>query len=179
VAFDCPCWDCDSTDRTLLPVAAAMLERHGHHPEAARCRELLALERRLDAEDDTFAPTAALGEHYDELYFARPAAAATFAAAREASGLGEETWARAANHAPLFAEMYVDRLPLLAKLAQPSLVVHGRADLVATPAMLARYRADVPGGRVHTFERSAHFPSVEEPEAYADVIAGFVKENAG
>jgi len=103
--------------------------------------------------------------------------ACAFDRARDSSGVGEESWGRGESHLPLLAEMYDDRLPLLARLTMPSIVVHGRDDLVVTPQMLDRYRHDVPSGRVHVFERSSHFPCHEEPEAYAAVVSTFVREN--
>ena len=36
--FDCPCWDCDATDRYRLPVAADLLAEAGKHEAAATCR---------------------------------------------------------------------------------------------------------------------------------------------
>jgi proline iminopeptidase len=177
VVFDCPCWDCDSTDRTRLPVVADLLERHGHLDEAARCRELASTSRRLTAEDRTFVPMQALGEHYQDLFFANDDARDAFGAARDAAGFGDESWARGASHAPLLADMYVDRLPLLRKLTVPAMVVHGRDDLVVTSQMLDAFRLAVPDGTVHVFEGSAHFACHEEPEAYADVVSAFVLEH--
>ncbi|NUR08643.1 MAG: alpha/beta fold hydrolase [Nocardioidaceae bacterium] len=176
--FDCPCWDADSTDRHRLPVTADLLERYGHLDEAARCRELATTPRRLTAEDRCHEPMQALDDHYQEMFFADAGVAAAFDAARKESGLGEESWDRGRHHLPLMADMYVDRRPLLARLTVPSLVVHGRGDLVVTPDMLDRYAADVPEGKVHVFERSAHFPCHEEPDEYAAVLSSFLREHA-
>lgn len=178
VIFDCPCWDADSTDRHRLPVAADLLQRYGHTEEAARCRELAAFDRRLTAADETHAAVQALGERYQELFFHDSEAQKRFEHLLEGSGLGDESWARGTSHATLMEDLYVDRMPLLAKLAQPSLLQHGAHDLVTSPQMIERYRSDVPTGSVVTFEESGHFCHHEQPELYADTVATFVKEQA-
>lgn len=177
VVFDCPCWDADGTDRHRLPIAAALLDEHGHPEEAARCRELAGLSRRLRAADETRVPVEALGEHYQELYFVDAAASARFEQGMESAGFGEETWARGTSHAPLLEEMYVDRMPRLAELSRPSVLLHGGQDLVTTPQMIARYVQDVSDGSVVTFEESGHFCYHEEPDRYAKVVASFVTEH--
>lgn len=176
VIFDCPCWDCDDTDRHRLPVAARLLDRYGKPEQAAHCREVAAIPRRFTSPLASADAMQALDEHYPELFFADLDVARGFEDARAASGFGAETWARGRNHAPLLEEMYINRMPLLVHLRQPSLVILGHKDLVCTPAMIARYQSDVSSGGVHVFEHSAHFPSHEEPDAYADVIATFVLE---
>ena len=88
--------------------------------------------------------------------------------------LSDDQWARGVSHLPLLAEMYSSRLDLLRALTMPSLLVHGRDDLVAAPEALRRFRADVPQGVVHELAKSGHFPYHEEPEEYADVVAAFV-----
>jgi pimeloyl-ACP methyl ester carboxylesterase len=56
--------------------------------------------------------------------------------------------------------------------------VDGSADMVTPPDVLAAHRtAGI--GDAHTFERSGHFPFVEEPEAPARVVADFVEGVVG
>jgi len=45
---------------------------------------------------------------------------------------------------------------------------------VTSPTEIARFRSDLPHGRVEIFEKSGHFPQLEEPERYTETVRGFV-----
>lgn len=57
--------------------------------------------------------------------------------------------------------MYDDGLGLLEHIARPTMLTHGRADLVAAPEMISGYRALASDGRVQTFTGSGHFAFLE------------------
>lgn len=179
VVFDCPTFDADSTDRHRLPVVADLLDRYGEPEAAERCRRLAAQPARLTAADGSRAAMQALGEHYQELFFHSASARHDFESGMEQAGFGDETWARGASHAALFEDMYTDRMPLLAGLRVPSLLVRGEHDLVTPPDMVRRYEAAVADGAVHVFGSSAHFPYREEPEAYAELVVAFTEKVSG
>jgi proline iminopeptidase len=179
VIFDCPCWDADMTDRNRLPVVARKLEALGQLPDAERCRELAARSGRLGFGDDARGAMRALGAHYLEQFFHDPGAAAGFSRLLADSGLSQEQWQRGNSHWPLLAAMYEPMLPLLTRVRRPALLLHGRDDLVAAPGMLAAFASSVPDGRTRTFERSGHFPYLEEPGAYCAAVTDFVRAQAG
>jgi pimeloyl-ACP methyl ester carboxylesterase len=64
-------------------------------------------------------------------------------------------------------------VPLLARLSTPALLITGAHDLVAGPDQIAAFRSTVPSGTVETFAEVGHFVQLEEPERYADLVAGF------
>ena len=172
--YDCPCWDCAGTDRYRLPIAADLLERYGELKAARRCRELAAKPERLNADDQTWAAMRALGKRYNELFFHQPDNTDALDRIGMQSGLSEDQWRRGVSHLPLLTEMYESKLDLLPELSQPSLLVHGRHDLVIPPGDVQAFRDGVPNGRVHTFERSGHFAYIEEPDEYTAVVTDFV-----
>ncbi|GLZ75408.1 proline iminopeptidase [Actinorhabdospora filicis] len=173
--FDCPAFDCDLTDRARLQAVAALLDDMGDAENAALAREIAARPGRLTPESGAIALMNATGDRRDELFFRDPAALAAYNAVHRDSGYAAEDW-RGASHLPLLAAMYTSLLPLLPTLTVPTMLVHGEGDTVAAPAIVDAYRTTAPGARVHTFTGSGHFPYVEEPETYADVIAAFVRE---
>jgi pimeloyl-ACP methyl ester carboxylesterase len=66
-----------------------------------------------------------------------------------------------------------DKLYLAAEL--PTLLVAGRHDRVI-PAEHTRAAGElVPGSRLTIFENSGHFPHLDEPDRFSDLLAGFVK----
>jgi proline iminopeptidase len=176
--YDCPAWDCDHTDRHRLPIAADVLERHGQIEAAQACRELVGLGRRLTAEDETPLLLQELGDHYNELFFHQAAHMQTLECIAMASGFTDRDWSKGRSHRSLMVDMYDSKLSLLPELRQPSLLVHGRYDVVLPPRHVDEFRAKVPNGRVHTFENAGHFPCIEEPEEYVAVVTEFVTSNA-
>ncbi len=63
-----------------------------------------------------------------------------------------------------------DRLPTLRPV--PSLVLHGEND--AIPIAVARTAAGLLGSEFHAVPRCGHVPYVEAPEAFADILGGFL-----
>jgi pimeloyl-ACP methyl ester carboxylesterase len=56
----------------------------------------------------------------------------------------------------------------------PVLVVWGGRDLVVPPAHARKAAEAMPGARVEVFPHAGHFPHVDEPERFADLVADFV-----
>ena len=179
VVFDCPCWDCDLTDRYRLPVVAARLEERGE-PEAAAAVHLLAEKsERITAADESWVLMQHLGDAYLDLFFCRPESARSYEALTASAGFSDEEWARGLSHLTLLSALYESQLHLLAELTVPSLLVHGTGDLVVPPVVVEAYRRQVRGSSVHTFAESGHFGYFEEPDAYADVLTAFVTRHCG
>jgi proline iminopeptidase len=178
VIFDCPCWDADMTDRNRLPVVARKLEALGQLADAERCRELAAKSARLSFGDDSRGAMQALGASYMEQFFHDPDGAAGFAELLEASGFTQEQWQRGNSHWPLLAAMYEPVLALLPRVLRPALLLRGRDDLVAAPGMLTAFTTSVRDGTVREFDRSGHYPYLEEPAAYCQAVTEFVLAHA-
>lgn len=178
VIFDCPCWDCDLTDRYRLPVVASRLEEMGKVEAAAVCRGIARKPERIDVDDEAWVVMQELEASYSELFFHRPASARAYEDIVAAAGFTEAQWARGLSHQPLLHAMYQPQVHLLDRLTMPSLLLHGQSDLVTPPAVFDSYKTAVPQGVVHTFAASGHFAYFEQPEEYAEVIATFVRQQA-
>lgn len=63
----------------------------------------------------------------------------------------------------------------LAKLHAPVLVIAGRGDGVVLPALVDEFRRHLPRATYVTFERSGHFPFLEETTRHAQVLKDFLK----
>lgn len=68
----------------------------------------------------------------------------------------------------------LDFLPRLKSLAAPLLVLAGRHDRVALPDRVLEYRTKAPRAQIVMFEKSSHFPFIEETAAVMDRIRKFV-----
>jgi pimeloyl-ACP methyl ester carboxylesterase len=72
---------------------------------------------------------------------------------------------------------YAARLDFSARLGEvqaPTLVLVGRLDRQTPPACSQQLAAGIPHGRLVVFERSGHYPFVEEPEAFGQVVGDFL-----
>ncbi len=69
-----------------------------------------------------------------------------------------------------------DALPLLAKIDCPALVVVGEHDAITPPEMLREIHAAIPGARFELIRGAGHMPPVEQPDRFAQVLAGFLAE---
>jgi proline-specific peptidase len=66
-----------------------------------------------------------------------------------------------------------DRSADLHRITAPTLVTCGRYDEI-TPACSETITRGIAGARMHVFEKSAHCAHLEEPEAYAQLVEGFL-----
>ena len=149
-----------------------MLDAAGEPAAAAECRRLAAKPGRLTAQDEPHVAMLALGDDYLDIFFPTAQGRATYDAL-VATAPDDFDWERGGSHITLLTEMYDDRVPRLADLTVPALLVRGSEDMVAPPDVVADYRrAGI--GEVHTFDGAGHFPFIERPEDYAAVVADFV-----
>ena len=64
--------------------------------------------------------------------------------------------------------------PRLAGLRRPLLTIAGRADGIVTPALVREFQRAVPGTPLVIFEESGHFPFIEEPDRYLELLRQFL-----
>lgn len=79
---------------------------------------------------------------------------------------GRPDWERVARR--------LDYGPRLAEIAVPTLVLVGRYDPQYPLGASEELAARIPGAHLVIFERSGHYPFLEEPEAFRRALAGFL-----
>lgn len=62
----------------------------------------------------------------------------------------------------------------LCKIKVPALGIYGKRDVVVHPEQYRLLQAGVPHARIEIREHSGHFPMLDEPEAYLDIIRSFL-----
>jgi proline iminopeptidase len=70
-----------------------------------------------------------------------------------------------------------DLNPQLAKFNLPSLVITGRYDFNVAPSVAYKIQQAIPGARLEVFAHSGHLPFVEEPQAFVELVEGFLIED--
>ena len=56
----------------------------------------------------------------------------------------------------------------------PTLVLWGASDRVVRPDYGRAYAGLIPGARFEVIQDAGHHPEMEQPEAFADLVAGFL-----
>lgn len=68
-----------------------------------------------------------------------------------------------------------DTTPFLPSLRIPTLLIVGEGDELTTPAIMEGMRNEIPGASLHIIPGAGHLPPLENPNATADIILGFLK----
>lgn len=177
VLFENPAWDVEATERYRLPALAGLYEGIGEPGLARECR------RRCE-EADMFAGgyrtdlLAGLGARDVYWYLSDPKWQEQMAAAELGRPDPDHSEA-AAGRLMRDPGMFESLVPLLRGLVMPALLMTGAADLVTPPEHRDAFSALVPRGQVQVFEQAGHFVQLEQAEAYADLVTGFVSAAAG
>jgi pimeloyl-ACP methyl ester carboxylesterase len=73
--------------------------------------------------------------------------------------------------------LYNPQLKLwLGRIRVPTLLLWGAGDRVVTPEYGRAYAGLIPGARFEVIEAAGHHPEIEQPEAFAERVAGFLAE---
>jgi proline iminopeptidase len=176
VIFECPPWDHGYGLPAMLELTVPLLEELGQTEAADRARAMIAARPTPNADvwRQRFGIVGALGDRRNDLYIKD---ASRFPNPFPSESLAEEIQARSVRHSQTvtasdgFSESL---LPLLAEVRQPALLIRGSTDPAASWPEVERFRSDVPHGRVEISDDSGHFPQMEEPERYADLVRAFV-----
>jgi proline iminopeptidase len=68
----------------------------------------------------------------------------------------------------------VDMWPAVRALRTPTLIINGRFDANVAPETAWKIHQAIAGSRIRYFERSGHFPFVEEPDLFVEVVEPFL-----
>ncbi len=180
VIFENPAVDIRTSVKSLLIAAADVFDRMDKRADARAARDLAQSQKPTPELWHAFGDIGGrLGKHRDDLYTHRPELHDFFGRMVAASGLPGDVWARGGRQQSLLNQdpaLFEDHRPLLAGLRQPSLLIKGAYDHVTSVEQVEAIAA-APGARpVRLFADSAHFVHVEEPDAYAAAVIGFVHD---
>jgi proline iminopeptidase len=62
----------------------------------------------------------------------------------------------------------------LGEIDVPTLILTGRDDFFCPPSQAERMHRGIRGAEMVVFERSGHYPFVEEAEAFRDALCGWL-----
>ncbi len=162
--------------RLVLVDTAASAEFRPVSRENARRRATPAILRALRSLWDERIPDAAtfrrLWRTVQPLYFHRPTPGRV--------GLVTDPlrFDVQARHRILRAFDRYDLRPKLSRISAPTLVVVGRHDWITPPPFAEELALAIRDARLEVFERSGHYPFVEEPRRFARLVGEFLEAGA-
>jgi proline iminopeptidase len=65
-------------------------------------------------------------------------------------------------------------VPRLGEISAPTLILVGKDDFVCPPSQAKIMHEGIPNSKLVVFERSGHFPYIEEPEAFFEAVRGWL-----
>jgi proline iminopeptidase len=71
----------------------------------------------------------------------------------------------------------LDLRPQLKGLRMPVLIVAGRFDRILIPRFQLQFKTFAPDAQFVMFEKSGHFPFIEEPEKFTNLVHGFLQRS--
>ncbi len=188
VVFENPVWDPGLSSRAALPYVAAMLAERGQQEAAATAlaamegersaRQLLAAYRgaldRLGGDRETFFVPS--GETRARLHDAR------IARQREGSDSDKpDDDSSERHHQAITADpaTYDGLLPLLARLTAPACLITGGLDPLTSVEQRHAFQRSSRNNQMHEFQQAGHFVHADEPDAYANAVAEFIRAHRG
>jgi proline iminopeptidase len=64
----------------------------------------------------------------------------------------------------------------LKELNFPVLIIQGKSDIIPEESIM-KLKESLPHATISVFEKSGHFPFIEEKEKFIDVVSDFLKQN--
>jgi len=65
----------------------------------------------------------------------------------------------------------------LQRIRVPTLVAWGASDRIVTPDYGRAYAAEIPGARFELIEQAGHYPHVEQPDRFVELVLAFADAN--
>lgn len=177
VIFETPCFDAQSSMKALISGALKLYQAMGESAGVEQCNQYL--DGQYSARELWNAWSSigkGLGNKRDQLYF-HGIHPDTYNEIINNKISDESIWDKNHRHAAKLEEegtFLESIIPDLPKLTQPSLLITGVFDLVCCDEQQQAYRQKVNNGKVVAFERSGHFPRLEEPDKYTYEVLKFI-----
>jgi len=177
IIFETPCFDTQSSTRSIISKARQHFIEHVHSDGTRECDKYL---------NGDFNPNEMwnamgrifqlLGEDKDLLYF-KGLTPDEYNKIFQSQEHSEDLWSKnEIHHSKLQEEgkLFENLIPVLSLLSCPTLLMAGAFDPVCCTVQQHAYLQQVEDSRIIVFEKSAHFPRLEEPEKYTKEVLSFI-----
>jgi len=177
VIFESPCFDARSSMMSLISGALYFFQSIEHQIGINECNKYIKGSYQASELWNAWGKIGQLlGEKRDQLYFygIHPS---TYNAIINNSIVSKGIWDKNQIHAEKLQDegkLFENLITEFPKLSQPSILLAGLFDLVCCEEQQLAYKQKVNQGKLVIFERSGHFPRIEEPEKYTYEVLKFI-----
>lgn len=179
IVFETPCFDALSATRSIISTARKHCKRYQIQRGIELCDYYLSGNHSANdmwnALGEVF---QLLGDSKDLLYF-HGITPQQYNKIIEDQISSNELWNQNIIHNQKLQDegLFLENLiPRLSGISQPTILITGAYDPVCCSEQQDGYLQNIQIGKVIKFERSAHFPRLEEPEKYTKEISNFILE---
>lgn len=177
VIFEAPTFDIGSSSKALIAKAMDLFRSIEHDEGVQACEEIL--DGAYTGEEMWVVwgrIGQLLGDHKDRLYF-HNIEPRTYNEIIDRIVPSDDLWNKNQLHAKKLDEegaYFKSLIPDFHLLQQPALLLAGLHDPICCEEQRLAFEQKVKDNRVVIFERSAHFPRIEEPIKYRDEVLKFI-----
>lgn len=176
IIYECPTFDLASSARSLLTGAAHIYNRTGNSEKEKHCKEACKMTEPHTIWDELSKILNELGPLREELYI-HGLDKQIFSKIVNSSGLPQEDWEKANTHQiKLYTEglIFNSLLGRIPDIDSPMLLIKGESDLVTSQDQIQCFSIGKGIRKVVVIQNSSHFPRLEQPLEYANIIREFV-----
>lgn len=179
VIFETPCFDAESSMRTCIRRALKLFVSDNNQKGMEVCNTYLNGNYSAKSLWSAWSKIGQLlGEHRDLIYF-HGITPKSYNALVDSYGCSSMLWSKSALHSSKLLEegaFFESLLPELPRLTQSSLLLAGAYDPICCEKQQVAYK-QLRISNIVVFERSGHFPRLEEPDKYTREVTSFVQES--
>ena len=177
IIFETPCFDIQRATKSIISKAKARCIYNKNTKGIELCN--LYLDGYYNAEELWNAMGnifQLLGEDKDYIYF-QGITPQQYNEIIQSQFITDELWSKNQIHNQKLQEeglFFENLMPKLSELSQPTLLLTGEYDPVCCSEQQSAYLQEIKNGKIIKFEKSAHFPRLEEPQKYTNEVIEFI-----
>ncbi|MCM3633568.1 alpha/beta fold hydrolase [Paenibacillus camelliae] len=179
IIFEAPCFDVLKATRSIISMAKNHSIKNRMADLADVCDYYLSENNSANVMWNALGEVfQVLGEDKDLLYL-HSITPQRYNEIIESQICSNELWEKNIIHNQKLQDeggFFEDLLPILPKISHPTLLLAGTYDPVCCGEQQSGYLNNIQNGQIINFERSAHFPRLEQPEKYTTEVLKFILE---
>jgi proline iminopeptidase len=177
IILETPCFDVQRATRSIISKAMEHFIEYQNQSGIELCNMYLCGDYKAkelwNALGDVF---ELLGEDKDLLYF-QGITPVQYNEIIQSQISSNDLWSKNQIHNQKLQDeglFFENLIPKLSELSQPTMLFTGAYDPVCCGAQQRAYLQEIQDGKLIMFDKSAHFPRLEEPEKYTNEVLKFI-----
>ncbi|MEE1057435.1 MAG: alpha/beta fold hydrolase [Acutalibacteraceae bacterium] len=176
IILECPCLDFTDSAKSIAAYLSDYIFNLGDKTAISLCERI---QNYNDQNNDVVVDILNLLEYVKEMELRNYLHSISFdkyISSFSTIGITDDMWAKAEKHLIKLIEdgaITKNYLPILKKLNKPILLLKGKYDPACSDNQV-NYINDLPNATIVEFEKSGHFPRIEEQEKYIETVLNYL-----